>query len=358
MHCQMKLFPIAFCLIALATVASAQKLIKGSEPTQTDLPGYLDAYCSSVPKSFRICRVRTTEDGDAQFLFLEGETTIRHTEAPFWSTAGTDPENFFSYRGDLDNDGSKEIVLVSQDGVGNGMGISYSTVHIFNGRTMGHQEPITFSIEEFGDRQNFIYNPRTRQTEILISYWDSYESIDRKRGWGMYLIGKWFQYRNGKLERIPQRPTLARRFLDSFARQRNNIDFEDRRPYLWLSDRRAHRIFREPDEMTKPIRVRYGTIEQETPGNPEVGIRLVIVSRDGQAITGMINAPYDMEKNEVKINITAVGDFRSRYLYPITRSGIQKLSVFTDPVIGQKVRLETYKREFGGEFTKMWFIDR
>jgi hypothetical protein len=186
----------------------------------------------------------------------------------------------------------------------------------------------------------------------------SYDSIDRKRGWGQYLIGKWFRYRNEKLERIPQKPTLARRYLNSFADQRNNGDFDLREPLIWLSDRRAHRLFREPEEMIKPIRVRYGTIEQEIQEDaPKDAVRLMIVSRDGQTIAGTINAPFDMEKSETQINISAVGDWRSRYLYPKTSSGIFRFSVFTGPVIGQKVRLETYKREYGSEFTKMWLLD-
>lgn len=348
----MRPIPFLFCLAILTVAVSAQKPIKGSEPVQAALPNYLDAYCSELPDNFRVCRVRTTDDGDAQFLVQKNGSEFQRIEAPFWSMAGAGPTDFITFRTDLDKDGSKEIVLVSLDGVGNGMGISYSTVHIFDGRNLGERKPLSFYIEEFGDAQNFVYNARTRRTEILISYWMSYDSIDRKRGWGQYLIGKWFRYRNGKLVRLPQKPTLARRYLNSFARQRNNMNFDLREPFKWLTDRRANRIFREPDETTKPKSVQYGTISQESEIEDNVGF--VISSDDGKTLDGTINA--DSPKESV-LNITSIGEWRTRYLYPLTQSGTFSPSVFFNTLVGRKVRLETYERDFGGEFTKMWLLD-
>ncbi|MEO5859734.1 MAG: hypothetical protein ABIR33_12380, partial [Pyrinomonadaceae bacterium] len=264
---------------------------------------------------------------------------VTRIEAPFWAIAGAEPLDFFAYRGDLDADGSREIVLVSQEGVGNGMGITFSTVYIIEGRTDGSQaRPVSFSIEEFGDGQNFIYNPRTRKTEILISYWESYDSIDRNRGWGMYLLGKWFRYRHRRLEPILSRPTLARRFLFSFADERDNGGFENRWPHTWLTDRRAHRLFREPNEVSKPIRVQFGTVRdaiEPNAANDETS-QLTILSDDGQTLNGTFNAAWDADKNATSLNITAFGDWSDRYLYPLTRSTIFRPLVFLDRIEGRR----------------------
>lgn len=304
-----------------------------------------------------MCKVKTSEDGDAEFAILKAESTVNRIAAAAWSTAAVSPENFFAYRGDLDKDGSQEMVVVSLEGVSNGMGVTYATAYIFNGKTVEQQgEPVSFSLQEFGERDNFIYNPASRRTEILISYWGEYSSLEPKRITGVYLIGKWFRYRNGKLEPIFENPTLARRFLNSFAAERDNGWFDNRKPYTWLKDRRTHKLHREPDELTGPVKTEEATItkfiEKSTDGD-EVA-ELDFITDGGQVIKGKLGGGSD-EGNALKI--TAFGIWKERYLFPLSWSMDFRPATFFDRVDGRRVRLETYKTEYGREFTKVWLLD-
>lgn len=353
-------FALAVVCFAAVLPTAAQRLTQGGKVAEVRLPDFPAAYCSSLPSGFRVCRVRTSEDGDADFLIQKNGSTISRIQAPFWSLAGADPDNFIAYRGDLDMDGSQEIVLVSQEGVSNGMGITYSTAYIFDSDAGSAQlTSVSFPIEEFGEKDNFIYNPKTRQVEILISYWRSYDSIDPKRGWGMYLIGKWFKYRGGRLEPIPGRPTLARRFLYSFAEERDNGWFENRTPNKWLRDRRTHRLYREPAELMKPIGVRFGTIEAVNDPDPDTwrGAAFEIRADDGGTFRARINKRLIDEAPDDSMDISSVGIWKTRYVYPVANTGIFWPSVFFADLKGRRVRVETYKREWGDEFSKLWLLD-
>ena len=355
-------FLIGFLLI-FTSATVAQRLSQGSKLVETELSDVLEAFCSNLSGGFRVCRVRKNEDADAEFIIQKGGSTVSSIQAPFWSLAGVDPDSFFAYRGDLDLDGTNEIVLVSMEGVSNGMGITFSTAYVFDGKTVeSHGRPISFSVEEFSHKENFIYDSRAHRTNILITYWKSYETIDPKRGWGMYLMGKWFRYRHGKLEPIATKPTLARRFLYSFAEERDNGSFENREPYTWLKDRRTHMLNREPAESSTLIRTEFGTVNElvEPEINADQQITLAILLDSGYTVNGAFNLIWrSADKRDPELlNFEAIGLWKSRFLYPLSRSGNFRPSAFMDRVVGRRVRLETYKPEYrDDEFTNVWFLD-
>ncbi len=342
-----------------ALFASGQRLAQGSKPRAESVPGFSEAFCSELSGKFRVCKVKTTEGGDAEYVVENGSATTNKIPAPYWMSAGAPPDGFFTYRGDLDVDGRPEVVLVSLEGVSNGMGVTYSTAYIFDGASVGSSsKPISFSLQEFGASENFIFDRASQRTEILISYWAEYSSIEPKRRPGVYLVGKWFRYRAGKLEPVLEKPTLARRLLNSFAAERDNTWFENRRPFTWLKDRRTHKLFREPDETTQPVRTETGTISKfiERPSENDAASEFEFTTGSGTVIKGKLRGDWKPEDGKA-LEIKAIGLWKERYLYPLSWSMDFSSSAFLDRVEGRRVRLETYKPENGGEFSKVWLLD-
>jgi hypothetical protein len=342
----------------LVSAAFGQRLTQGTKPVTTKIPEYAEAFCSTVTGGFRVCRALKSEEGEADFVILKGATTVNRIEALAWKNIAVEPDGFFAYRGDLDKDGAAEIVLVSLEGVSNGMGVAYSTAYIFNGRTVeSGSEPISFEIQEFGERENFIYDPRSRRTEILISYWAAYDSIEPEREMGTYLMGKWFYYQNGRLQPIFEKPTLARRFLNSFAAERDNGWFENRKPYTWLKDRRTHKFFNEPASTDKLIRTESGTIAKfaATVGKSET-YEFQLKLQSGQLVKGRFG-DRGPDESSPSLAIKAIGIWKERYIFPSSWSMSIDPETFLERIEGRRVRLETYDPGNGEEYTKMWLLD-
>lgn len=346
---------LLFCLIALSAIAvPAQRLVQGSKPTEEKAGQFSGAFCSNLTGGLRLCKVKTSAEGDADFIVLKGSTTVSRVEAPAWTTVNISPDGFFAYRGDLDKDGTQEVVLVSLEGVSQGMGVTYSTVYIFNGAAGSQGRPISFPIQEFGEKESFIYDPRNRRTEILISYWADYDSIEPKRAMGLYLTGKWFRYDRGKLKPVLEKPTLARRFLNSFAAERDNGWFENRKPFTWLKDRRTHKLFREPDELTKPTAVRTGTIKAFEAGENAV---IHFETESGEALKGVFGSASSGDQERKPLEISSVGLWNKRYVYPMSYSMNFDPALYFDRFEGRRVRIETYRTEYGDEYAKVWLLD-
>lgn len=334
------LMAVSFC----ASFAAGQRLTQGDKPVAATLADTNEAYCSNVGGGVRVCKVLRAAD-EAEFVIYRGSSAVDRIDGQTWRSIAVEPDGFFAYRGDLDNDGKAEIVLVSLEGVSQGMGVTYATAYIFDGRTLGSgSKPIAVPIQEFGERENFIYDPQTRRTEILISYWASYDSIEPRRAVGTYLIGKFFRYRNGKLEPILEKPTLARRFLNSFASERDNGWFENRKPFTWLTARSAHKLYREPSDRAKLVAVRSAVISSYDSG------KFDLTTDDGSVITGRVN------DDRASLKITSVGILKGRYCYPMPFGDGFTPEPFFEPV-GRRVRLETFRTEFGDGYTRVWLLD-
>ena len=344
---------VAGIMLISAEPAFAQGLKKGTNPAETSISTSA-AFCSDLSGGFRVCRVRLSEDDDAEFQVQRSGVTLAKIDADFWSNIAVEPKDFFAYRGDMDRDGASEIVLVSLNGVSQGMGVTYATAYIFDGRTLEKgKPPISVPIEEFGDRENFIYDRKTGRTNVLITYWRNYDSIEPKRQPGVYLIGKWVSYRNGRLQPMLTRPTLARRFLNSFAAERDNGWFENRTPFTWLKDRRTFQLAREPKTNAKLLKTEFGKITSYREPDGE-GSEFAIRLDGGEAILTRL-APF--VSGESNLRTESIGIWSRQILYPNPRSGGLRLFAFAEKIEGRRVRVETYKPEYGDEFMRIWFLD-
>ncbi|MFL6374878.1 MAG: hypothetical protein ACJ73D_09445 [Pyrinomonadaceae bacterium] len=323
-------------------------------PKQTKLEGYLDAYCSALPGGFRVCKVQINENGDAVILVEKGGHTLDSIPASYWGTVtGVDPDGFMAYRGDLDGNGTNELVVVTNEGVENGMGVTHVTAHIFKDPDkFPNTAPVEIPIEEFGPNDNFRFNAKANRTDILVSFWDGSDSLDPKRGWGEYLIGKWFRYKDGSLLPEFERPTLARRFLYRFARQRDNGWYAHRTPYKWLQDPSTHRYLREPKENARLISIADGRLESYALDGENDRVSLRINLQSGETIKCVVNYGFS-DKNSTTIPIMSLGLWRQRYAFPNKFDPTYSLGM----LVGKAVKLENYSDQNDEKFSNLWFVN-
>jgi hypothetical protein len=346
---------LATFVLAPQISVHAESLKLGTTPKQEKIDSMLDAYCSYLSGGFRICRARTSEDGDASFVIQQGTKTLESIPAPFWSIAASDPDGFFTYRGDMDGNGTKEIVLVSYEGASNGLGITYSTVYIFKDPNSHHAEtPIEIPIQEFGINDNLRFDQAKNRTDILVTYWDEYDALDKRRGTGTYLVGKWFGYKNGILIPEYNRPTLARRLLNSFARERDNSSWGNRTPYKWLQHNSTHRFFREPNDTAELISKMDGRVESFSMDKEKNDAVLKIKLPSGKIVDGIVLYHFVPTNREANTEyVSSLGLSKNKYVLPYQ---LDPKYIFGD-LKGKRVRIENYKSEYENEFAKLWFLD-
>jgi hypothetical protein len=320
----------------------AQKLTTGNHPKETNINGFDYSLCVEFSNQLQVCKAANYESGETEYLVQNDNKVLAKTIAPYFSLACCEMKDFHAYYGDLDKNGSNEIIIASLEGVSNGLGVSYFNIHIFQEPLTLQQKPLTFPIQDFGKKGNFIYDKEANETFILVTSWDNYQTLDPNRGWGTYLVGRWFRYRNGTLLPVFEKPMLARRLLYSFAHERNTAQGNGSQliPYLWLKNKYTHKFFGEPKEQSKPILVINGTVKkyEETFDHPD-GNSLFIELDNSEVVTAN--------------KIDKFGILPQRFVLPYQFS---PLSIYKN-IEGKKVRIETFKGEYGDEYSYLWFVE-
>ena len=193
--------------------AEAKRLKQITERYEAKIEGYgIDDYkfgktnCVDFTKEKRVCKGYKSDDGVMYFIIQKNQETIITWQHPIGT--GSYTEDFHVYYGDLDKNNLPELVVVSNVNTSNGLGVTQANIYI-SSEPLGKdlRKPLVFPIEEFGERGNFIFDSKRNETQILVTYWSSFDNLDKKRGYGTYLVGKWFRYRNGLLEPIFGKPT-------------------------------------------------------------------------------------------------------------------------------------------------------
>lgn len=339
-------------IVILSGLAYAGGPLKlGSKPEQRSVGAYADAFCSEVPGKFTACRV-SKSDADIRFAFFKDGKELSSFEAPFWARANALPEDFAFYRGDLDSDGTNEFILVSLEGVSNGMGITYATMYIFPDlERQPDAKPAVMPIEEFGYEDTLVYDRKLGKTRILATYWESYDSLDKRRGSGMYLIGKWFEYDKGRLAPQLDKPTLARRFLNAFADERNNETFPERHPNTWLKHPTTVRFMREPATGDKLIDTTDGKVTEFSMGGDR-GCRITVMSEDQETEKETFTTVECSPENGSTAAVRSIGLRPQHYIFPKNFNPYYYLYEME----GQYVRLKRYRDTYGRETVRVWIF--
>jgi hypothetical protein len=262
-------------------------------------------------------------------------------------------EDFWAYRGDLDKDGSPEVIIAALIGISNGMGISTFEINIFPGLAKaGDQKPLSFTIEEYGENGNFIFDAKRNETLILVTRWKWFDNLDLKRGDGTYLTGKWFRYKNGLLQPVYEKPTLARRLLYSFADEMNRTWTGSRTPYHWLTSRNTHKFFEQPKERSELISVQSGTIRDSK--TFEYGAKGFVIQLDsGALIETKMGYNHRSGKDGDRYIVTDFGLSKQRFVFPFDLEP----EIVVKKITGRKVRLETYRDQYDYQYWQLWLLD-
>lgn len=180
-------------------------------PRAATVPGCVRAYCTPTPDGRRVCSCL----GDTiTTLRVEAEgRTVREWPVSFTSVG---EEMFTAAHGDLDGDGRAELVVGQLVAVSNGLGISYFNLAIFDGRDPA-RPPVRLRVEDYDPRGAFVRPARGGACRLIATDWE--ELRDLRRGPGLYLVGRWMEYRDGRLRHDASRPVVVRRLLHSFRRE-------------------------------------------------------------------------------------------------------------------------------------------
>ena len=296
-------------LISQQSHPQSPKLSKASSPAPARLDGYDRAHCVSLPKGIRICKA-LADSLDAFVLENEGK---RVGTWPGMTTLG-ETGDFEVLEADLDNDGHAELIISNHDSTSNGMGVVLYTISIFSSDALiNFRSPLSFSVEEYGSFGTFV--SAGRNINILATRWQWTKDPRRRRGTGLYLMGQWWRYVGGELVPAPNRSTLARRFLQSFADERDNTQENPAIPFKWLSGPRAETFRVDPLVTQKGQSMIEGVITEVSSENKNDRRTLTIGFRpdDGASVT--FSYPRDFG-DEGGYSLAYIGELKQNRIFP------------------------------------------
>jgi hypothetical protein len=324
------------------------KLSRLPPPEDADIASLkcdLKPKCVSLGTTTRICKCHV---GDTAFFMIERDRVLLSK----WETI---PDNatgggFEVLRGDLDSDQANEIVVANHDSTSNGLGVRYWTISIIpDPQYRSFQLPLTFSVEEYGAWGTFISARGKHTIDLLVTKWEWGHAPTASRKEGLYLVGRWFHYRDGQLVPAANRPVLARRYLSSFERERGQTrDDNPQIPYQWLKSPRTENRRIDPFIDVKEMESHRGTIveagsQPDAAGPLEITIRL----ESGEVKKFIYTSALDEEGNN---QINRFGDYDTRSVYPegYVPSDIQKW------LKGRRVSIAFYQDNYQRSRRVLW----
>ncbi len=326
-----------------------QSLSKAKAPEAANISGYERASCVQLPGRVRICKcVSDTEEG----FVVEKEGAI----AGKWPASAFlgETADFEVLTGDLDGNGSKELIVANHDMTSTGLGINYWTIYIFPG--MGAQDferPLMFMVEEYGSDGTFVQ--ARREVNILATRWLWTTPLRGRRGVGLYLTGRMWRYRDGALQPVPQRPLMARRFLDSFADERGRMEGSPDVPYRWFNNPQAETRRIDPLIAYRVKESLEGVVSDVTLSEKkdEIKINFNFARASGQT-PSQISYAYPVEPDENQKNaFWHVGDAATNVVYPQNYLPAQPVKWLK----GRRCKLVTYDGQYKSENLQvLWLL--
>ena len=294
-------------LLMIFNQQSYAQLSKAGPPAPASIPGYHKAHCVSLTQGIRICK--GLSDSENEFM-LENDGT-RIGTWPGLTYVG-ETSDFEVLQGDLDGDGQRELIVANRDSTSTGIGVNVWTISIFSTADVSSfRPPLTFSVEEYGSSGTFVSNGR--RVQILTTRWQWAKDPKRRRGEGLYLVGQWWRYRRGELVPSTNRTILARRYLESFAIERDRTANSAKIPFKWLTGSRAE-TFRVDPILANKTSVTEGLItkvsSETTNGRSTLKIEF---KPDGRAPLVFI---YPQNDSDEVNSLTNIGNFNTNKLYP------------------------------------------
>lgn len=204
------------------------------EPVEAQVPGCFRAFCTQLADGRRVCNCLKDAEGDDAREWMRVEEGGRVVNEWPTSSSHAGSDWFRVLGGDLDADGKPETVVAQLRTVSNGLGVEYWSLTILDGRDPA-RTPLRAEVEDFDPSGSFVRPREGGSCRLLATRWDALR--DPRRGPGMYLIGQWMRYEDGRFLHDTARPVVARRLLFSFDRS----DVAGA-PFTHLRDRRAETL--------------------------------------------------------------------------------------------------------------------
>jgi hypothetical protein len=197
------------------------------------LEGCLKAYCATI-NDLRICVCKKTKDTDEIQLTLEYKGAIKKQWAAKVMPFMFGLEVFRLDAADLDGDSNEEFLFAAMETQSNGMGIEYWTIWAID---EGHvSKPI--EIQDYGTMGYLTSPEEGRGCQLLVARWQ--DGWEPERGAGLYIVGRWYVFRNGEFSPRFDRPAIYRRYLISLERLRG--ESLSKKPILWYKSSKAHQV--------------------------------------------------------------------------------------------------------------------
>jgi len=309
-------------LVASQAPSSTVKLRRFANPVETTIDGRT-AYCVEVSTAMRVCDVEQADAGFRLTLFAEGRAAILADGR--W---GVYRGMFSLLVADLDADGAEELIAVDHLSTTNGMAMTMDRLTVIADSASSRRSWISFGVAEYGDGSGtFVTRSDRPGTWILATEWSRSDTLDPQRGYGSYIVGRWFRYQKGRL--IADARPLVRRLLNSLDQERSAA--APAQPYSWLMNGKGRIPERDPalgsGEVLGIVR---GTIDRVTDENGYSAFHLRLA--DGRAV----NAKIFGEAPDERIDHIGLSGER------ILPSGVPPSAVVGD-VTGRTVRLTRYK---------------
>jgi hypothetical protein len=271
-------------------------------------------------------------------LFVKG-TAEASWDSTSWAIGG-----LFDVRvGDLDSDGSDELVVVDHESTSNGIAITTHNVIIVSRYLSSNRSSLNFEIQEYCGgcgEGTFVRRPGWPGTWIFATEWMSSEVLDPQRGRGNYVVGRWFRYLGGKLVREPG--VVVRRYLDSFDRERSVKNPDT--PYSWFLNGKGRSVTLDPaigdGHVIRSLAGAVVSVPGSDPSRPDYVVRLDDGRQVGFVFTNWLPS---MERID-HIGLADIGR--------ILPKGVSE-DVVIGNIIGYRARIDTY-RDGTGEQRVLW----
>jgi hypothetical protein len=289
------------------------------------------SHCAQAGKNLRICK--SISATGIVFVFEVNGTRIGE-----WPTSSYAGSRFEILKGDLDGDRIDEIIVANLVGISCGMGIHNWKISIFpNPHILGFQPPLEFSVEDFGARGSFVRHAGDRRCQILVTEWQYLDHPER--GNGMYIIGRWYNYRKGALMPVKHRPAVVRRLLYGFAEHAASTKEDPRIPLSWFNNSQTETISIDPATLGKQSSNATGIIKRIIPSGDEdaySGLKIEVVLDSGQSRVYIHSARSFEDSDEYFFRFGAAD---SGKIYPDNYNPAS----LNNWLIGRKVKISAYE---------------
>jgi len=185
--------------------------------------------CARLSNGLTVCQCTTSPQAADFVVQRNGREVQRWSD----SYSGLFPQEVRVAAAHLDTGNVEDIVVATRNGLSNGMVRQYWTVCAINGANPA-SPPECVGVEDYGIMGYLVGTGQ--HCDLLETHWR--EGSEPSRGDGLYLVGRWLRYDQGKFSPDPAQPLLARRYLYSFERDRGSASA----PLPWYLDTRTRPV--------------------------------------------------------------------------------------------------------------------